>query len=182
MAHERTFWDETYETDLQRFQHYDIRIIAAIGQNHEMGNEGSLLCSIPHDLQRFKEITMGHTVMMGRKTWESLPTRPLPHRRNIVLTHSDLIDNRCERYASIHEALQSLSPTEAIFIIGGATLYRQFLSLAHTLYLTRIEERFIADTFFPEMDWNAWQQIEEIRLSPDRATPYPLRFQVWKKR
>ncbi len=135
-----------------------ISIIVAIAENRGIGKNNDLLWHIPEDLKRFKRITSGHPVIMGKRTYESLPRRPLPNRRNIVIT--DQIGEQiegCEMAYSIGDAVAKCLPGEENFIIGGASVYRQFLPVADRLYLTRVHKSFEADVFFPEIDLSIWK-------------------------
>lgn len=140
-----------------------INIIVAIDENNGIGKDNKLLAHIPEDLKRFKEITEGHTVVMGYNTWLSLPKKPLPNRRNIVITSKDIKLEGAEVVHSIRE-LFNLTDNEKghMFVIGGATLYKQMLPYAHHLYVTLIHETFEADTFFPKVidEW-CLSSIEE---------------------
>ena len=126
-----------------------ILIIAALDRNRVIGNGGTLPWHLPEDLKRFKRLTTGHAVLMGRKTYESLG-KPLPHRRNIVLS-SRPIDG-VESFSSLSSALQSLESVETLFIIGGGEVFRQALPLADGMYLTIVEGEHEGDTFFPEYE------------------------------
>ncbi len=134
-----------------------ISIIVALAENNAIGKNNDLLWHIPGDLRRFKKITKGHTVIMGKRTFESLPRRPLPERRNIVITDvpGELIDG-CEMAYSIKDAMDLCDPADENFIIGGASVYRQFLPLADRLYVTRVNKSFDGDVFFPEINKNLW--------------------------
>lgn len=137
-----------------------ISIIVAIAQNFAIGRNNDLLFHLPNDLKRFKQITTGHPVIMGRNTLLSLPRWPLPHRRNIVITDNP-IDQfpGCEVVYSIEEALAAVKDETESFIIGGGAIYRQFYPLAHKLYLTVVERDYEADTFFPEVNYSEWQEL-----------------------
>jgi len=146
-----------------------ITIIVATDRNNGIGYNNSLLAHIPGDLRRFKEITMGHCLIMGKKTWESLPNKPLAGRKNIVLTDNELDCFKCAETArSIDEALSLCEPGKEIFIIGGGSVYRQFLPLAERLMVTHIHREFPADTFFPAISPDEWYVSEqEDYLSED---------------
>jgi dihydrofolate reductase len=137
-----------------------ISIIVAVADNLAIGKNNDLLWHIPADLKRFKQITSGHPVIMGRRTFESLPRRPLPHRRNIVITdiRAEVIEG-CEMAYSIEEAISKCDPGEENFIIGGASIYKQFLPVANKLYLTRVNKFFDGDVFFPEIDFSEWKLV-----------------------
>ena len=126
-----------------------IAIIAAVSRNQGIGKNGKLPWHISEDLRRFKKLTMGHAVVMGRTTWGSL-AQPLPGRRNVVLSRTPL--DGVETYGSIEDALEALRGEERIFIIGGGEVYAQFLARAHELYLTIVDREVDADTFFPQYE------------------------------
>ena len=137
-----------------------ISIIVAIARNGAIGKNNDLLWHIPEDFKWFKKHTSGHTVVMGKRTWESLTIRPLPGRTNIVISDdpADRFDG-CIMVSSIEEAIERMSECQENFIIGGGTVYRQFLPLAHKFYLTRVHQDFDADIFFPEFDTQDWAEI-----------------------
>ncbi len=132
----------------------------AIAQNFAIGKNNDLLFHLPNDLKRFKQITTGYPVIMGRNTLLSLPKGALPNRRNIVIT-----DNpeekfaRCEMVFTIDEAVDSVKNEEESFIIGGGMIYRQFYPLVGKLYLTLVHRNFDADVFFPEINYSEWTEI-----------------------
>ncbi|MCH5240103.1 MAG: dihydrofolate reductase [Muribaculaceae bacterium] len=139
-----------------------IGIIVAIGRDGAIGRNGNLIWRIPADLKRFKEITLGHPIIMGRKTWESLPKRPLPGRRNIILSKNpQFMAEGAEIVSSIEQALE-ITKDETPFVIGGASIYETFLPFADGLYLTVVEGSCDdADAFFnPDLN-DGWQLIEE---------------------
>ena len=128
-----------------------ISIIAAVAKNRAIGFQNKLIYWLPNDLKRFKALTTGHTIIMGRNTFLSLPKGALPNRRNIVLSRSTNAFPGCEVYASLEEALQHCNASEDIYIIGGASVYNQALKIADQLCLTEIDDTpKDADTFFPE--------------------------------
>ena len=137
-----------------------ISIIVAIAQNHAIGKDNLLLWHIPADLKRFKKLTTGHTIVMGKRTFESLPIRPLPNRRSVVITDipGEEIDG-CTMAYSIADAISKMDEDKENFIIGGGSVYRQFLPLADQLYLTIVTKDFEADTFL-EIDLQDWKTIE----------------------
>lgn len=139
-----------------------ITIIVAIDSNNGIGYNNNLLVHLPGDLKRFKKITMGHSVIMGKNTWESLPRKPLAGRKNIVLTDNELDCFDCAETArSIDEALNLCEKGREIFIIGGGSVYRQFMPLADRLMVTHIHKEFRSDTFFPRIDPSEWYVAEE---------------------
>lgn len=153
-------------------------MIAAVGENLELGYKNQLLCHLPVDLRHFKEITSGHTVLMGDKTWESLPKKPLPNRRNIVITLDDVTFPDCETVHSIEDALSLLNGEEEAFVMGGATMYRLFLPHADKLYLTRIVSAFTADVYFPAIKDEDWTLVESEFVPKDEKNAYDLYFQT----
>lgn len=135
-----------------------ISIIVAIAEDNGIGYKNELLAHISEDLKRFKEITAGNTVVMGRNTWYSLPKRPLPNRQNIVITNiEDEVFEGAETVYSIEEAIEKCPENAESFIMGGAMVYRQFYEIADKLYITRILKTFQADTFFPEIESDKWE-------------------------
>jgi len=139
----------------------NISIIVAIAQNFAIGKNNDLLFHLPNDLKRFKKITLGKPVIMGRNTLLSLPGGPLKNRRNIVISDipGDCFEG-CETVSSIDGALALVENEEEAFVIGGGMIYRQFYPIAGKLYLTLVRKDFDADTFFPEIDFNEWQEWE----------------------
>lgn len=139
--------------------HENISIIVAIAQNFAIGKNNDLLFHLPNDLKRFKEITTGHPVIMGRNTLLSLPKGALPNRRNIVITDNrDEKFERCEMVYSIDEAVEAVKNEDEAFIIGGGMIYRQFYPLAGKLYLTVVHRDFDADVYFSEIDYSQWEE------------------------
>ena len=161
-----------------------LSIIVAIAENNAIGQKGDLLCHLPADLKHFKETTSGHTVLMGERTYLSLPKRPLPKRRNIVLTDvAGRTYEGAEMAYSIPELLELVKNEEEAFVIGGGTVYRQFLPLADKLYITHIHHAFPeADTFFPEIDPAIWQQTAAEKHLADTDNPYDFTFTEYIKR
>ena len=147
----------------------NIAIIVAIARNFAIGKNNDLLFHLPDDLKRFKKITSGHTVIMGKKTLFSLPKGPLPNRRNIVIT--DVPGESfagCETVYSIAEAVEAVRNEQLAFVIGGGMIYRQFYPIAGKLFLTMAHQDFDADTFFPEIDFNEWQEIARETLFDEK--------------
>ncbi len=153
-----------------------LSIIVAITRDRAIGANGDLLYPISADLKRFKELTMGCPIIMGRKTFESFPKGPLPGRRNIVITRNpDYQPAGAEVYHSLDEAIAAVDGVEKAFVIGGGMLYAQALPLANELQLTVIDtERPDADTFFPEIPASEWTKVEEsdARIDPRSGLSY----------
>ncbi len=134
-----------------------IHIIAAVAQNGAIGYQNKLIYWLPNDLKRFKALTTGHTIIMGRKTFDSLPKGALPNRRNIVLSRSTQTLPGCEVFPSLDDALAHCSADEEVYIIGGASVYEQALPKADRLCLTEVHDTPVhADTFFP--DYSQWHE------------------------
>jgi len=164
-------------------QNKDIRIIVAIAENNAIGKDNTLLWKLSADLKRFKKITTGHTVIMGRNTFLSLPKGALPERKNVVITN---IENEqfpgCETVYSIEEAMASLEEDEVAFVIGGGMVYRQFLPHARKLYITKVHSTFEADTFFPEFNYDEWIEVERESHESDSKNEYPFSFIVYERK
>ena len=145
-----------------------ITIIAALARNNAIGCDNRLLYWLPNDLKRFKALTTGHTIIMGRRTFESLPKGALPNRRNVVLSRSLSVAEGAEVFASLDDALRSCSAEEDVFIIGGESVYREALPLADRLCLTLIDavpER--ADAFFPQVSEAEWRVVSREEHDTD---------------
>ena len=161
-----------------------ISIIVAIAQNRAIGYKGDLIYHLSADLKRFKALTTGHTVLMGRKTFESLPKGALPNRRNIVLTRQQGVSvPGTEVYPSITDALEHCTHDEKVFIIGGAQIYAQALELADELEITLVHDTPAqADTFFPDYISNGcWKLISQEDHDPDEKNPFPYTFLTYRK-
>jgi dihydrofolate reductase len=150
-----------------------ISIIVAVSDDWGIGKDNDLLWHISEDLKRFKRLTTGNTIIMGKKTWESLPRRPLPGRKNVVLTDNpkEVIENSVTAY-SIEDALGKCEKGEEIFIIGGGSIYRQFMTIADRLYITHVHKKAPADIYFPEIDPKIWKVTEEEQFLSDDGIPY----------
>lgn len=137
----------------------NINLIAAIGENYELGKDNNLVWRLKEDLKFFKNITMGHPIVMGRKTFESLP-KVLPGRKNIVISTSDIRNEEIELYKSIKDFLINYQDfNNDIFVIGGASIYSQFIDLATKMYLTEIKATDVsADVYFPKFNKDEWNK------------------------
>jgi len=160
-----------------------ISIIVAADENNAIGKDNNLLCHLPNDLKYFKKTTEGHTVVMGRKTFESLPKGALPNRRNIVITRNkDLQFTDCEMASSLNEAIALAAGEDEIFIIGGGSVYEQALPLADMLYVTRIHNQFEGvDTYFPEIKPSDWKVVFDEEHPADEKNKYAHSFIVFEK-
>lgn len=155
-----------------------ISIIAAMDEQRAIGKNRQLLWRLPRDMKRFKDITTGHTVIMGRETFESLPGGALPERKNIVLsTKPDRQYEQASLYHSLREALASCEGEEEVFIIGGASVYRQAMAVAEKMYLTKVHHTFAdADTFFPPIADSEWIETDRQGFPQDGKNPHAHTF------
>lgn len=156
----------------------NITIIAAIAKNNAIGFRNKLLYWLPDDLKRFKRLTTGHTIIMGRKTFESFPKGALPNRRNVVLTRQkEILFNGAEVFHSLQEALGGCDSSEDIYIIGGASLYKESLSIASRLCLTEIDDTpSLADAYFPVIDKKEWKEVAREAHQKDEKHPFEFAF------
>lgn len=161
-----------------------ISIIAAVDRRMGIGYENKLLFWLPNDLRRFKALTTGNTIIMGRKTFESLPKGALPNRRNVVLSsHADTHCPGAEVFTSLEDALKSCAEDEQVYIIGGASVYRQALPLADALCLTEVDaEAPRVDAYFPEVDPKVWQEKSRESHPVDEKHPCPYAFVDYVRR
>ena len=164
-----------------------ISLIAAIGKNYELGKKNTLLWDLPADMKHFRDITRGHTVIMGQKTFESIGN-PLPNRRNIVVTRNTLFEaDGIEISFSLEDTLKSFknSPPaggEEVFVIGGGEIYKQSMDLADRLYITHVDAEFHdADTFFPEIIPIAWNETSHEEHKADTDNAYGYTFSTYEK-
>ena len=162
---------------------YKLALIAAIANNNAIGLENKLLYWLPNDLKRFKELTTGHTIIMGSNTFRSLPKGALPNRRNIVLSRKEKEFPGCETFSSLEEALANCNGTELVYVIGGEMLYRAALPLADILCLTEIDDTpEKADAFFPDFTKSDWEIIEQEEHTPDEKHAFNYRFVTYLRR
>ncbi len=161
-----------------------ISIIAAIAHDRAIGFRNRLLYRLPDDMRRFKALTTGHTVIMGRKTFESLPKGALPHRRNIVLSRDKAaFFLGAETFASLEEALSHCNDDEEIFVIGGESVYKEALPFAQKLYLTEIEDTPAhADAFFPPLAPGRWELVQSNSHDVDDKHPFPFSFKDYRRK
>ena len=159
-----------------------ISIIAAVAKNGVMGKNNSLPWNLPSDMKKFKELTTGKPVIMGRKTFDSIG-KPLAGRVNIILTRNS--DFNAEGVAIVHspeEALQLVADQDEIMIIGGESVYGQFLPRASRIYLTRVDSDFDGDSFFPPMDLDSWTEVIRETKEPDEKNAHRHTFFVYDKK
>lgn len=158
-------------------------IIVAINKNRGIGFENKLLYWLPNDLKRFKALTTGNTIIMGRKTFESLPKGALPNRRNIVLTRGEQEFAGAETFHSLDEALQHCGAGEEVFIIGGASLYNEAMAYADKLCITEVDDdKEPADAFFPEIDTAVWKEKSRECHPADEKHLYSYSFVDYERK
>ena len=160
-----------------------ITIIAAIGNNNELGKDNDLIWHLSADLKRFKKVTTGHTIIMGRNTFESIG-KPLPNRRSVIITrNTDYKQEGCDVVHSLEQALELVKNEEHAFIIGGAQIYKETMQkgLADQLDITRVLSDFDADVFFPEINSNEWKLIAQEDFTADEKNPYNFSFVSYAK-
>lgn len=163
------------------FRHPAVTIVAAVGRDNAIGRNGDLIWHISEDLRHFKRVTLGGAVVMGRKTWESLPRRPLPGRLNIVVSRNPDYKAEGATVASSLEEALSLAAGNDTFVIGGGEVYAQSLRFASRLILTEVDaETPDADTFFPVPDASEWERTEV--KEPEEATVPSIRFVIWLRK
>lgn len=162
----------------------EIILIAAAGENNELGRESDLPWHLPDDFKRFKQLTMGHPMIMGRKTFDTFP-RPLPGRQHIILTrdpHYRADYPGCQVVNSMEGALEAANGAGAVYIIGGGEIYRQALPLATKIELTRVHGDFPADTFFPSFDRENWELTDSRRHPVDAEHAYPFTYETYVRK
>ncbi len=160
----------------------NISIIVAIASNHAIGKNNDLLWHISNDLKRFKKITKNHYIIMGKRTYFSLPVRPLPNRTSMIITDvaNEQIDN-CIMAYSIDDAVEKMDEKGENFIIGGGSIYKQMLPLANKLYITRVNKEFDADTFFPEISLDVWELESEESITDDPQNDFTYSYQIYNR-
>lgn len=161
----------------------DISIIVAIAANNAIGKNNDLLWHISKDLLRFKQITEGHYIIMGKRTYFSLPKRPLPNRTNMIIT--DVADEKiddCIMAYSIDDAINKMDNSKENFIIGGGSIYSQFMPVANKLYITRVHKDFDADTFFSDISLNEWELTSQQLVDDDPQNDFIYTFEIYNRK
>lgn len=158
-----------------------ISIIVAIAQNSTIGDKNALLWHIKEDMRFFRTTTSGHPVIMGRKTFESLGSKPLPKRKNIVITRSDVEFEGAFVAHSLEEAIAMADDDAEVFIMGGAQIYAQALDIADRMYITRVERDYEGDTSFPEVDYSKWKLVAEERYERGEDYDSPFAFLTYDR-
>jgi dihydrofolate reductase len=151
-----------------------LAIVAALTDEGVIGKDNGLPWRLSEDLKRFKRLTLEHPVIMGRRTWESLPKRPLPGRPNIVLSRSEGFEAPGALVChTLKQAFGELAPSHALaFVIGGRALFAEALPIAERLHLTLIHHAFDGDAYFPDLDWSAWRESSRERMVSESGWPY----------
>ncbi len=157
-----------------------ISFVVAMDRHRAIGLHNQLPWHLPADLKYFRQLTSGHTIVMGRKTYESIG-KPLPNRRNVILTQQvEFKADGCEIVHSIEE-LRHLDSEEECFVIGGAEVFKLLLPQANRMYITYIEHEFVADTFFPAFSSEDWKLVSHVLGNKDEKNPYQYYFQIYEK-
>lgn len=161
----------------------NISIIVAIAENRAIGKDNRLLWHVSEDLKRFRKLTTGHPLIMGRRTFLSLPNGPLPNRRHIVISDVDGEQfNGCEMASSPAQAVQMAGNADECFVIGGGMVYAQFLPVAGKLYLTLVHHSFEADTYFPEIDYSQWEAGYTERVEAGGKNQYAHTYTEYRRK
>ena len=159
-----------------------IIIIAAVSENNALGKDNDLVWHLPDDFKRFKQLTSGHYIVMGRKTFESFP-KPLPNRTHVIFSRQkNYAPQGCLLASSLQEAIQLCPTNEDTFIIGGGEIYKQSMAFADVLEITRVHHTFDADTFFPEIDSTIWELTTEEFHPKDEKHNYSFTYQTYHKK
>ncbi len=159
-----------------------INVIVAKASNNVIGAKNELIWHLPNDLKHFKNLTSGHPIIMGRKTFESLG-RPLPNRTNIVITRDkNWQGENVEKEFSLEKAIESAKKiNEDIYIIGGGNIYKQAMEFADVLYITEVHHEFEGDTYFPEIDEEIWEEVDRENFMKDEKHPYAYSYVTYKR-
>ena len=157
-----------------------LSLIAAVAKNRAIGYQNKLLFAIKEDMEHFKRLTMGHVIIMGRHTFESLPNGALPHRKNIVIGKSQTVFKGCTRVSSFEEALAMCQKEAEVFVIGGEQVYKEAISQADKLYLTEIDALpQQADAFFPAYD--DWQLVAKEEHKKGKSKSFAFAFSIYHR-
>lgn len=157
-------------------------MIAAVAENNALGKNNDLLWHLPNDFKRFKEITSGHYIIMGRKTFDSFP-KPLPNRTHVIISRQNNLEKEgCIVVQDLEKALAVCPKNEDVFIIGGGEIYKQFMTFADQLDITRVHDSFDADVYFPEIDSEIWELTTEIMHQKDEKHLFDYSFQTFVRK
>jgi dihydrofolate reductase len=157
-----------------------VSMIVAAAENGTIGKDGDMPWRLPADLKNFKRITLGHTIIMGRKTWDSI-NRVLPGRQTVIVTRQ--VGYRVDGAIVVGSLEEALTATDDVspFVVGGAEIYRLALPLVQKIYLTQVHAEIKGDTFLPEIDFSQWKKLESTRYSADAKNSHDFSFVVWEK-
>jgi dihydrofolate reductase len=159
-----------------------ITLIAAAAENNALGKNNDLIWHLPDDFKRFKAITSGHYIIMGRKTFESFP-KPLPNRTHVIITRQKNCNpENCIVVNSLEKAIAACPKDEDVFVIGGGEIYQQSIAIADKIELTRVHSTFEADTFFPEIDTTIWELVQKEFHPKDEKHLFDFSFQTYLKK
>jgi len=160
----------------------NVSIIVAVSRNLVIGKDNQLIWKLSADLKRFKALTTGHTIVMGRKTFDSIG-KPLPNRTSIVITRQkDYKIEGCIVANSLEEALEKAADQEEVFVIGGGSIYKEALAKANKIYYTKVHKNFEGDTFFPVLDLKDWESVNREDCLPDEKNEIPYSFIDYKRK
>ena len=166
---------------MKSYTNTKITLIVAAAENNAIGKNNKMLWHLPNDFKYFKQNTIGHSIIMGRKTFESIG-KPLPERRNIVLTRDmNYRNDEVDVANSVQEVLNYCRDEREIFILGGADIYKQTLPLADRILLTRVHSALDADTYFPELSENEWKLLSQDSHQKDEKHAFDYTFEIWEK-
>ncbi|WP_298140466.1 dihydrofolate reductase [Flavobacterium sp.] len=159
-----------------------IILIAAVAENNALGKDNQLVWHLPNDFKRFKTLTSGHYIIMGRKTFESFP-KPLPNRTHIIITRQKNYKHEgCFIASSLEKAIEMAPKNEDVFIIGGGEIYKQSIEIADKIEVTKVHATFEADTYFPDIDLDKWKLVLEEHHKKDDKHNFDFTFQTYLKR
>lgn len=158
----------------------EIALIAALARNRAIGLSGRMPWHLPEDLRRFKQLTMGHAIIMGRKTFESIG-RPLPGRDNLIVSRQPTDTPGCQVFGSLERALASRAGERVVFVIGGGEIYALAMPLARRMYLTHIDAEFPGDTFFPAFDVRQWRQTARVTHHHEGPPSFEFAFADYER-
>ena len=159
-----------------------VSIIVAIARNGVIGDKNALLWHIKEDMRFFRTTTSGHAVVMGRKTFESLGSKPLPKRTNIVITRAERTFDGALTAHSLEEAIAMAEGDTEIFVIGGAQIYAEALNKVDRMYITRVDKDYEGDTSFPEIDFSKWELVASERYERGEEYEYPFEFLTYDRK
>ena len=158
----------------------NLALVVACAENRVIGRDGDLPWRLPDDLRRFRRLTTGHAILMGRRTWESLG-RPLPERRNVVVTQARIEVAGVEAFSSLGAALEAVADDPEPFVIGGEALYAAALPQATRIHRTSVHAAVEGDAFFPEVDWKEWKRVFEEHHEADDQHAHAFSFETWER-